>query len=61
VQEYNETVLQLFIDFKKAYDSVRKEVFENVLMEFGDLFSVVGIATSYGLDDRGDGVRVPLG
>jgi hypothetical protein len=24
--EYNETVHQLFIDFKKAYDSVRKEV-----------------------------------
>jgi hypothetical protein len=25
------------------------------------LDSVVGIATSYGLDDRGDGVRVPVG
>jgi hypothetical protein len=24
--EYNETVHQLFIDFKKAFDSVRKEV-----------------------------------
>jgi hypothetical protein len=24
--EYNETVHQLFIDFKKAYDSVRREV-----------------------------------
>jgi hypothetical protein len=24
--EYSETVHQLFIDFKKAYDSVRKEV-----------------------------------
>jgi len=24
--EYNEAVLQLFIDLKKAYDSVRKEV-----------------------------------
>jgi hypothetical protein len=24
--EYNETIYQLFIDFKKAYDSVRREV-----------------------------------
>jgi hypothetical protein len=24
--EYNETVHQLFVDFKKAYDSVRREV-----------------------------------
>ena len=33
--EYNETVHQLFIDFKKAYDSVRREVLYNILMEFG--------------------------
>jgi hypothetical protein len=33
--EYNETVLQLFIDFKKAYDSVRREDFYSILMEFG--------------------------
>jgi hypothetical protein len=33
--EYNETVHQLFIDFKKAYDSVRKEVLYNILIEFG--------------------------
>ena len=25
--EYNDAVHQLFIDFKKAYDSVRREVF----------------------------------
>jgi hypothetical protein len=29
------TVHQLFIDFKKAYDSVRKEVLYNILIEFG--------------------------
>ena len=26
----------LFIDFKKAYDSVRTEVLYNILIEFGD-------------------------
>jgi hypothetical protein len=34
-REYNETVHQLFIDFKKAYDSVRREVLYNILIEFG--------------------------
>jgi hypothetical protein len=33
--EYNETIDQLFIDFKKAYDSVRREVLYNILIEFG--------------------------
>jgi hypothetical protein len=33
--EYNETVHQLFVDFKKAYDSVRKEVLYSILIEFG--------------------------
>jgi hypothetical protein len=33
--EYNEAVRQLFIDFKKAYDSVRREVLYNILIEFG--------------------------
>ena len=33
--EYNEEVHQLFIDFKKAYDSVRKEVLYKILIEFG--------------------------
>ena len=33
--EYNEAVHQLFIDFKKAYNSVRREVFYNIHMEFG--------------------------
>jgi hypothetical protein len=28
-------VHQLFVDFKKAYDSVRKEVLYNILIEFG--------------------------
>jgi len=33
--EYNEAVHQLFIDFKKAYDSVKTEVLNNILIEFG--------------------------
>jgi len=33
--EYNEEVHQLFIDFKKAYDSVRREVLYKILLEFG--------------------------
>ena len=33
--EYNEAVHQLFIDFKKANDSVRSEVLYSILIEFG--------------------------
>ena len=33
--EYNEAVHQFFIDFKKAYDSVRSDVLYNILNEFG--------------------------
>jgi hypothetical protein len=32
--EYNETVHKLFIDFKKAYHSLRREVFYNILIKF---------------------------
>jgi hypothetical protein len=33
--ECNKAVQNTHIDFKKAYDSVRKEVLYNVLIEFG--------------------------
>jgi hypothetical protein len=34
--EYNEAMHQLFIDIKKVYDSVRREVLYNILIkEFG--------------------------
>jgi hypothetical protein len=33
--EYNETVHQLFTDFKKAYDSVRREALYNILIAYG--------------------------
>jgi hypothetical protein len=33
--EYNRMVHQLFIAFKKAYDSVKREVLYNILLQFG--------------------------
>jgi len=33
--EYNEAVHQLFIDFEKAYDSVRSVILYSILIEFG--------------------------
>jgi negative regulator of genetic competence, sporulation and motility len=33
--EYDETVHLLVIDFRKAYDSLRKEVLYTILIEFG--------------------------
>ena len=35
IWEYNKSVHRLFIGFKKAYDSVRREVLYNILIEFG--------------------------
>jgi len=36
-------VNQLFIDFKKAYDSVRRDVLYNILIESGIPMKVVGL------------------
>jgi 16S rRNA C1402 N4-methylase RsmH len=33
--EYNERIHQLFKHFKKAYDSVRREALDSILIEFG--------------------------
>jgi hypothetical protein len=41
--EYNGKVHQLFIDFKKAYDLVRREVLYNILIEFGIPRKLVGL------------------
>jgi hypothetical protein len=43
--EYNDTVHQLFIDFKKAYDSVRREVLYNILIEFGVPMELIRLIT----------------
>jgi hypothetical protein len=42
--EYNETVHQLFIDFKKDYDSERKQVLYNILTEFGEPMKLVRLS-----------------
>jgi hypothetical protein len=41
--ECNGTVHQLFIDFKKTYDSVRREVLHSILIEFGVPRKLVGL------------------
>jgi hypothetical protein len=41
--ECNGAVHQLFIDFMKAYDSVRREVLYNILIQFGIPRKVVGL------------------
>jgi hypothetical protein len=39
--EYNGRVHQLFIDFKKAYDLIKREVLYNILLESGILKKLV--------------------
>ena len=39
--EYNEAVHQLFIDFKKAYYSVSRQVLYNIVTEFGIAMKLV--------------------
>jgi hypothetical protein len=41
--EYNGTVHQLFIDFKKAYDSIKREVLYRILIAFGIPTKLVGL------------------
>jgi hypothetical protein len=43
VWEYKGTVHQLFVDFKKSYDSVRIEVLYNIFNEFGTPRRLVGL------------------
>jgi hypothetical protein len=41
------TVHQLFIDFKKAYDSVRREVLYNIFIEFGEPIKLVRLVKMF--------------
>ena len=55
--EYSEPVHQLFIDFKKAYDSVRREVLYKIVIEFGIPRKLVGLI-KMSLTETYSGVRV---
>jgi hypothetical protein len=55
--EYNGTVHQLFIDFEKAYDSVRREALYNILTEFGILRKLVRLI-KMGLNDTYSRVHI---
>ena len=41
--EYNEAIRHLFTDFKKAYESVKREVSYNILIEFGIPMKLAGL------------------
>jgi hypothetical protein len=45
--EYNGTVNQLFIEFEKAYASVRRVVLFRILIEFGILMELVRLIKMY--------------
>jgi hypothetical protein len=45
--EYNGTVHQLFIDFVKAYDSVRGEVLYNIFIAFNIRMNLIGVIKTY--------------
>jgi len=45
--EHSKAVLQLFIDFKKAYDSVRREVLYNILIEFDIPLKLISLIKIY--------------
>jgi len=56
-REYNEAVHQVFIDFKKAYDSSRREVFYNILIESGIPMKLIRLIKMY-LSETYDRVRL---
>jgi hypothetical protein len=45
--EYNGTMHQLFIDFKKAYDSIKREVLYNTVLEFDIPKKIVRLIKMY--------------
>jgi hypothetical protein len=57
--EYNETVLKLFTDFKKAYDSVMREVLYKILIEFRVIMKLVRLIKIC-LDETYSNVRIGI-
>jgi hypothetical protein len=55
--DYSETVHQLFIDFKKAYNSERREVLYNILIEFGIPMKLVRLIKMF-LNETYNKVRI---
>jgi hypothetical protein len=55
--EFNSTIHQLFIDFKKAYHSVRRVVLCSILIEFGIPRKLVGLIEVY-LNETYSTVRI---
>jgi hypothetical protein len=49
-REHNGTVHQLFLDFNVAYDSVRREVLCNIIIEFGIPMKLVRLFEMYSRD-----------
>jgi hypothetical protein len=47
IEEYNEAVRHLFINFKKAYDSVTREVLCNILIGFSITMKLVRLIKMY--------------
>ena len=57
IWEYNEAVHQLFIDFKKACDSDKREVLYNILIELGIPLKLVRLINIC-LNETYSGVRI---
>jgi hypothetical protein len=55
--QYNGTVHQLYIDFKKAYDSVRRKLLYSIIFEFGIPRKLVGLVQMY-LNETYSTVRI---
>jgi hypothetical protein len=47
IWKYNQTGHRLFIDFQEVYDSVRREVLYNILIEFGVPMKLVRLIKMY--------------
>jgi hypothetical protein len=55
--EYDESAHQLFIHFKRAYESVRREVLYNILIEFWVPMKLVTL-TNMSLDETYSKIRI---